>query len=92
LSTAKYCKQKNISATFACTKDNEPELADYDVTILKNNELANHTQPSCVLGTTAWGFAREDMAAQLDYLLVPKDHCLPGVCPGRADPVAFGHP
>lgn len=70
LSTAKYCKQKNISATFACTKDNEPELADYDIAILKNNELANHTQPGCVLGTTAWGFARDDMAAQLDYLFV----------------------
>mgnify|MGYP000663404032 CR=1 FL=1 len=38
--------------------------------ILKNNELVNHIQPGCVMGTTAWGFAREDMANQLDYLFV----------------------
>lgn len=70
LSTAKYCKEEGISATFGCTKDNEPELADYDVAILKNNELVNHIQPACVVGTTAWGFAREDLASELDYLFV----------------------
>lgn len=70
LSTAKYCKEEGIAATFGCTKDNEPELADYDVAILKNNELVNHIQPACVIGTTAWGFAREDLANELDYLFV----------------------
>ena len=70
LSTAKYCKEESISPTFACTKDNEPELADYDVAILKNNELVNHIQRACVVGTTAWGFAREDLANELDYLFV----------------------
>lgn len=70
LSTAKYCKEEGIAATFCCTKDNEPELIDYEVAILKNNELVNHIQPSSVVGTTAWGFAREDMADQLDYLFV----------------------
>jgi uncharacterized protein len=70
LSTAEYCKTEKIQATFACTRDTEPKLAEYDVAILKNNQLANHTQQSCVLGTTAWGFAREDMAGQLDYLFV----------------------
>ena len=70
LSTAKYCKEEGITATFCCTKDNEPELVDYEVAILKNNELVNHIQPSSVVGTTAWGFAREDMADQLDYLFV----------------------
>ncbi|CAH0992154.1 hypothetical protein SIN8267_02270 [Sinobacterium norvegicum] len=70
LSTAKYCKEEGIAATFCCTKDNEPELVDYEVAILKNNELVNHIQPSSVVGTTAWGFAREDMTDQLDYLFV----------------------
>jgi uncharacterized protein len=42
LSTAKYCKEEGIAATFCCTKDNEPELVDYEVAILKNNELVNH--------------------------------------------------
>ena len=70
LRTAKYCKEEGITATFGCTKDNEPELADYDVAILKNNELVDNIQPACVVGTTAWGFAREDMASKLDYLFV----------------------
>jgi predicted RecB family nuclease len=70
LSTAKYCAETNISASFFCTKDNEPELIEYGVTILKNNELVNNIQPRCVIGTTAWGFSREDMATQLDYLFV----------------------
>jgi predicted RecB family nuclease len=70
LSTAKYCKESNILAAFSCTKDNDPELVEYDVSILKNNELANRIRPGCVIGTTAWGFSREDMANQLDYLFV----------------------
>ncbi|NQY51599.1 MAG: AAA family ATPase, partial [Piscirickettsiaceae bacterium] len=70
LNTAKYCKEEGITATFGCTKDNELELASYDVNILKNNELINHIQPSCVIGTTAWGFARSDMVDQFDYLFV----------------------
>jgi uncharacterized protein len=70
LSTAKYCIEQGITATFGCTKDTEPELTTLDVSILKNNELVNHIQPSCVIGTTAWGFARDDMADQLDYLFV----------------------
>ena len=70
LITAKYCKEVGIKASFSCTKDTEPELADYDVTILKNNRLASHIQPGCVIGTTAWGYAREDMVDQFDYLFV----------------------
>ncbi len=70
LSAAEYCREKNIQATFACTKDNEPKLAEYGVAILKNNQLSAHVQSGCVLGTTAWGFAREDMAGQLDYLFI----------------------
>ena len=70
LNTAKYCKEVGITATFACTKDNEPELVEYDVAILKNNDLIHHIQPGCVVGTTAWGFSREDMNNQLDYLFI----------------------
>tara|TARA_B110000238_G_scaffold198047_1_gene241855 strand:+ start:220 stop:3618 length:3399 start_codon:yes stop_codon:yes gene_type:complete len=70
LGTAKYCKDAEISASFSCTKDNEPDLTKYGVAILKNSELVNHIHPSSVVGTTAWGFARDDMANQLDYLFV----------------------
>jgi superfamily I DNA and/or RNA helicase len=70
LSTAKYCGEKEINATFACTKETEPELVDAGISILKNNNLANHVQSGCVLGTTAWGFSRDDMSEQLDYLFI----------------------
>lgn len=70
LSTAKYCGEKKINATFACTKETESELVDAGISILKNNNLVNHVQPSCVLGTTAWGFSRDDMSEQLDYLFI----------------------
>ena len=68
---AKHCQQQNIAATFACTKDTGPELADLGITILKSNtKLAEQVEPRCVLGTTAWGFSRDDMAGQLDYLFI----------------------
>ena len=70
LSTAKFCREEGINATFACTKETEPELIDAGVSILNNNNLANHVEPGCVLGTTAWGFSRDDMSEQLDYLFV----------------------
>lgn len=70
LSTAKYCKQHNIKAAFFCTQETDDELANYDVTISSNNQLASQIQQACVIGTTAWGFAREDMTKQLDYLFI----------------------
>jgi len=70
LSTAKFCREEGINATFACTKETELELIDAGVSILNNNNLANHVEPGCVLGTTAWGFSRDDMSEQLDYLFV----------------------
>ena len=70
LNTAKYCKEEGITTTFSCTKDNDPALADYDITILNNNDLINHIQPACVIGTTAWGFARGEIVDQFDYLFV----------------------
>lgn len=70
LSTAKYCKLQNIKAAFICTQDTDDELADYDVTISSNSKLIGHIESSCVIGTTAWGFAREDLTKQLDYLFI----------------------
>ena len=70
LSTAKHCKQHHIKAAFFCTKETDDELVDYDVAIISNGQLASQVQSGCVIGTTAWGFAREDMTEQLDYLFI----------------------
>ena len=70
ISTAKYCREENIPANFACTKDTSPDLESLAVTITKNANLAEFIQGASVVGTTAWGFSREDMVSNLDYLFV----------------------
>ena len=70
LNTVKHCKDCGITANFTCTKDTDPELEESGVAIVKNGELFSFTGPACVVGSTAWGFAREDMIDELDYLFV----------------------
>lgn len=70
LSAAEECKSQGVTATFACTKETDTELQEHGVVIAKNNQLSGLLDGPSVVGTTAWGFAREDMASQLDYLFV----------------------
>jgi len=70
LTTAQYCQQHTIAATFACTQDTDAALIKAGVQIIKNNQIAQQVQPQCVIGTTAWGFARQDLVNQFDYLFV----------------------
>ncbi|MFQ5410353.1 MAG: AAA domain-containing protein, partial [Anaerolineales bacterium] len=70
LSTAQHCLTEKIPASFTCTKDTGPELMDAGVSIVKNAQLIDYIEPGCVIGTTAWGFSRDDLAGQLDYLFV----------------------
>jgi len=70
LTTVKYCKENDVSASFACTKETDPELAELDVNIIKNKDLDQWVEESCVIGTTAWGFSRGEMVNQLDYLFI----------------------
>ncbi|WP_326519334.1 TM0106 family RecB-like putative nuclease [Acinetobacter sp. CAAS 2-6] len=70
IGTAKYCHESNIHAFFGCTKDTDDELTQLGVSILKNNEIVNHLSEPCVIGTTAWGFSRDDLENQFDYLFV----------------------
>ena len=70
LNTAKHCTESNITADFYCTNETEEGLFAAGITILKNGDLANHLNDACVMGTTAWGFARDDLAEQFDYLFI----------------------
>ena len=70
LGVATHCQQLGIEAHCCCTKDTGNELSEAGIQVIKNAQLAVNVQPGCVLGTTAWGFARNDMAEQLDYLFV----------------------
>lgn len=70
LGTAIHCNEKNIDAYFACSKETDPALLEQGVSILKNTEIANHLDGACVIGTTAWGFSRDDLADEFDYLFI----------------------
>lgn len=69
-SVATYCMERHIHASFFCTKETDSTLLDLGVTILENSKLAAHITEKCVVGTTAWGFARDDLANTFDYLFI----------------------
>jgi len=70
LETAKYCNELGIKATYTCTSNTQPELEENGIKILKNEELSNRVESASVIGTTAWGFARDDMRGRFDYLFI----------------------
>ncbi len=70
ISTAEYCQKEGIGAYFACTSDTDTKLNELGVDIIENKSIVSILQPACVIGTTAWGFAREDLADTFDYLFI----------------------
>jgi len=71
LSAAVHCLEEEIGGDFICTKETDSELSERGISITQNKNLhkaIEHT--SVVIGTTAWGFARDDMADALDYLFI----------------------
>jgi predicted RecB family nuclease len=70
ISTVKYCNEIGVSASFICTSETDPALESWGVKILDNNKLAPQIRSSCVVGTTAWGFSREDLIDAFDYLVI----------------------
>ena len=70
IGTAKYCQEEGIAARFICTKHTTEKLDELDITVSSNGRLANELSDACVIGTTAWGFARDDMADALDVLVI----------------------
>lgn len=70
INTAEYCNEKGIQAYFACTKNTDDKLGALGIDVYKNENIAGHVQPACVIGTTAWGFARTDLEDSFDYLFI----------------------
>jgi len=70
IGAARYCQEKNIGASFFCTKKTSSDLEKLGVTITKNANLADQLTETSVVGTTAWGFARDDLAGAFDVLIV----------------------
>lgn len=70
ISSAEYCQKQGIQAHFACISNTDDKLLALDVSIINNKKIADHLLPSCVMGTTAWGFAREELKNEFDYLFI----------------------
>lgn len=70
LGTARHCRDAGITASFFCTKHTTEELDELEVTVTTNQKIAAQLCDACVIGTTAWGFSREDMAEALDVLVI----------------------
>lgn len=68
--TVIYSRKENIQGHFFCTSDTGSDLEINNIHIIKNEKLLENIASACVMGTTAWGFARPDMENQLDYLFI----------------------
>jgi uncharacterized protein len=70
VSVVKHCKREGIATKAFCTKETGPELLTNDIGILKNADIANHLHKPVVIGSTAFGFCRDDLKGEFDYLFI----------------------
>ena len=71
LAAKNECTDNGVSASFISTNTSDKEeLIEQGISVVKNGDIAKQLEPSCVVGTTAWGFSREDLAQEFDYLFV----------------------
>lgn len=70
LSTADYCHKEGIKGHFACTRHTDGKIEALGISVLENKNIAHFIQPGCVVGTTAWGFTREELVDTFDYLFI----------------------
>ncbi|QRN03553.1 TM0106 family RecB-like putative nuclease [Legionella sp. MW5194] len=70
ISTADYCRKEGINGHFACTRNTDSAIDDLKISVFDNKEIAGFLQAGCVIGTTAWGFSRDDLENAFDYLFI----------------------
>lgn len=70
INTAKYCQKEGVIGYFACTRNTDPVVDELGITVLENKGIAGFLQAGCVVGTTAWGFSRDDLENAFDYLFI----------------------
>ncbi|HBI5657163.1 TPA: TM0106 family RecB-like putative nuclease [Legionella pneumophila] len=70
ISTVEYCHKEGISGHFACTRNTDAAIDDLKISVLENKDIAGFLQPGCVVGTTAWGFSRDELENTFDYLFI----------------------
>lgn len=67
---ALHCKEILLEASFVCTDKTAIALKKVGIKISGNANLGGEVKPACVIGTTAWGFARPELAGQFDFLFI----------------------
>ncbi len=70
INTAKFCREEGIKGYFACTRFTDSAIEELDIEVLETKNILDFIQPGCVVGTTAWGFAREELEHAFDYLFI----------------------
>src|SRR5690606_11446419 len=70
IGVAQYCQNENIPAHFCCTKNTDTEIENFGISEIKNDKIVEYLDGACVIGTTAWGFSREELNKQFDYLFI----------------------
>ena len=65
-----HCKDQDISGHFVRGKHTNDAFDALGVTVVASAKLVDEVRPGCVVGTTAWGFAREDLEDAFDVLIV----------------------
>ena len=70
ISTAKYCQQQGIVASFYCSRETDDVLKRYDINQVGNSQILDSLVGPCVFGTTAWGFCRDELSGGFDYLFI----------------------
>lgn len=70
INTAKYCQKMGIAGHFSCKSKTDSVIDDLNINVLENKDISSFLQPGCVVGTTAWGFSRDDLEHAFDYLFI----------------------
>ena len=70
ISTVEYCHKEGIPGHFACTRNTDAAIDDLKISVLENKDIAGFLRSGCVVGTTAWGFSRDDLENAFDYLFI----------------------
>jgi uncharacterized protein len=72
IATAQHCQKIEQPCTFACRSNTGPEIEQLDIQVKETKNFPDFIQQNkhAVVGSTAWTFASEAMAGQLDYLFI----------------------
>lgn len=70
ISTADYCNTVGIKGHFACTRHTDNAIDKLNIAVIENKNIVDNLRSACVIGTTAWGFSREELKETFDYLFI----------------------